>query len=251
MKWTIGLLGTLAVLGCDDGSGSKSAAAPSASSAPPAPPPPSAPPPPTERPFPTITLGDRTFTVDGEELPWDKLELRLKGLESRKSEAENKDVSIVAIRTAPAHRVAEATAALHGVWHPKSLTVRTMTRDQAQGEIVVAPPRPHAQECSAVVFIEKDSSVALWTKGGGGAARFARGMAGPDLTASTEALRKRAASCDSAVWFLAAADSVNWGLAFDLALRAKVPDAALPPFRPTETVLPAHSPVPGRALKED
>jgi hypothetical protein len=76
-------------------------------------------------------------------------------------------------------------------------------------------------------------------------------MAGPDLTASTEALRKRTAACDSSVWFLAAADSVTWGLAFDLALRAKVPDPALAAFRPTETVLPVHAPVPGRALKED
>jgi hypothetical protein len=76
-------------------------------------------------------------------------------------------------------------------------------------------------------------------------------MAGPDLTLSTEALRKRAASCESPVWFLGAADTVTWGLLFDLAMRAKGGAEAGATLRPTEAVLLAHALVPGRKLPEE
>jgi hypothetical protein len=102
-------------------------------------------------------------------------------------------------------------------------------------------------------MIERDSGVAVWSKGGGGAQRFTRGMAGPDLTSSTEALRKRASACDSPVWFLGTAETVTWGLAFDLATRARGNGATDggDALRPHETVLLPHPPVAGRAVKEE
>jgi len=210
-----------------------------------------APGPPPARPFPTITFTDRGLSVDGQDDAWDKLDQRAKTLGERKAESEGKDVAVVALRNAPAHQVAAAAQKLLEVWHPRSLTIRTPTRDQSQGELLVVPRHGHAPDCSAVVAIERDSAVDLWSKGGGGAQRFSRGMAGPDLTSSTDALKRRAGGCDSPVWFLGAADGVTWGLVFDLALRAKASEDGGTALRPMEVALLGRSPVAGRPIKDE
>jgi hypothetical protein len=242
---------TALAVACDDHSEAKSTApakeTPSATPSAAAPPPP---PPPSPPPLPTLTASDHGLTVDGQEQPWEKLEDRVAPLGARKADVENKDIALVAMRNAPAHRVAQAASLLLAAWHPRTLTIRSPTRDQSQGEVVLTyRGDAHAADCSAVAMIEKDSGVAVWAKGGGGAQRFARGMAGPDLTASTEALRKRFASCDSPVWFVAAADSVTWGLVFDLTQRAKSDADGAAPAKPHWAVLLPHAPVAGRPVK--
>ncbi len=67
------------------------------------------------------------------------------------------------------------------------------------------------------------------------------------MAPSSEAIRKRANACESPICLLTAADSVNWGLLFDLFSRAKGEGD----FKPKEVVLVPHAPVAGRALKDE
>jgi hypothetical protein len=93
----------------------------------------------------------------------------------------------------------------------KSVTIRTPMRDQSMGELALTLHHPAPADCSVVAMIEHDGAVAVWSTGGGGAQKFSHGMAGPDLSTSTDAVRKRAAACDSPMWFVSGAESVQCG----------------------------------------
>lgn len=244
----------LAAAGCDNG-GAKSGGDTGASAAPPstasAPPAKTAERPPEPPRAPTVTLDERALTVDGTTFTGDPSEWRDRAaaLLGERPLVSGEAVVVNVMRDVKAPKVAAALAAL-ATAKAKSAVIRTPTRDQSTGELELTFRRAPAPDCSAVAMIEHDGAVAIWSKGGGGAQRFARGMAGPDLSTSTDALKKRAGGCDSPAWFLSAADNVQWGLEFDLALRARGGDAG-PPLKATQTVLLAHTPTPGRHVKED
>jgi hypothetical protein len=257
--WALSLL-TLAV-GCDDdkakSSGGK-AQEPSSSAPPPSATASSAPPRPPEPPVarpPAITVDDRGCTVDGVSFAGAPAEWqgRLAAALAQNAKVPGEAVAISVMRDTKAPKV-EAVVASLGAAKARSVVVRTPTRDQTTGELELtlhhAGGKPPA-ECSVVAMIEQNGSVAVWAKGGGGASKFSRGMAGPDLSSSTEALRKRAAACDSATWFVGAAETVTWGLVFDLAARARGGAEAGATLKPTETVLLTQAPVAGRPVKEE
>ncbi len=242
--------------GCDDTNGAKAgvdagaAAAPSATAssrasstaqAPPAPPR-----------APVITIDDQGCTVDGTAFTGDPAEWRpsVAAVLRGKPLVAGETLTVEVMRNVKTPQVA-ALAATLGEVNAKSVIIRTPLRDQSMGELELSLKHPAAGDCSAVAMIEHDGAVALWSKSGGVAQKFTHGMAGPDLTTSTEALRKRAAACDSPVWFVSAAESVQWGLAFDLAMRARSSADGGTPLRPRQTVLLAHTPVAGRRVKED
>jgi hypothetical protein len=130
----------------------------------------------------------------------------------------------------------------------KAVEVHTPKRDRSGGEIVFVTTQKPA-DCSAVGFISKESAITAWPASGATAERFARGMAGPDLTRGSEGIRKRVLACDAAPWFLGADENVTWGLVFDLALAvAQVDDAGAIPASKSLTLL-TKTPVSGRKIE--
>lgn len=100
----------------------------------------------------------------------------------------------------------------------KGVEVHTPRRDKSAAEVTFLTNAKPA-DCSAVGYIAKEGFISVWPASGAGAAdRFARGMAGPDITRGSEGMRKRLTGCESPVFFLSADDSIAWGLLFDLEL---------------------------------
>lgn len=200
---------------------------------------------------PIIVVDDRSWTIDGTTFtgaPSDWSD-RAAALLAEKPLVRGEAVVVNVMRDTKTPKVAAIVAVLAQAKATR-VVVRTPTRDQSTGELSLELNHTAASDCSVVAMIEHDGAVAVWSKSGGGAQRFARGMAGPDLTTATEALRKRTAACSSPLWFLGAADSISWGLTFDLALRAKVTSDAAP-VRQSETVLVTHALTPGRRVTDD
>jgi hypothetical protein len=139
---------------------------------------------------------------------------------SRKTAGE--DLTLEAARDTKLPKLALVVAGVRQA-KAKSLVVRTPKRDRSNAEITIAL-EPKVEGCAAVAWIAKDSSITTQTAGGAGAARFTRGMAGPDLTRGGEGARKLAASCDSTILFASADETVTWGLVVDLILSVTNPE---------------------------
>ncbi len=230
-----------------DKDAAKPAPAP-AESSPPASPPAQPEPPKVPR-APTVMLDDRSLTIDGASIEGGPTDwgARVADLLASKPKVEGEAVAVDVMRDAHTPRVVAVVAALAAA-KAKSVVVRTPTRDRTMGELGLSLHSDKAPDCSVVGFIEKDGAVAVWSRGGGGAQRYSHGMAGPDVTTSSEALARRAAGCDSSAWYVGGAESVTWGLVFDLATHARATDAG---FRPHDTTLVSHVTVSGRRLKLD
>ena len=235
---SLGVLG--ATSACDDKS------APAAKDA--APPPSAAPSaaPVEEAPTSTVlSMDDKALTVNGTKVLFEGPDVRgrLSGAVVGKPKVAGETVSLAVVRTAKAAKVALVVAALKEA-KASSVVVKAQKRDNAMSEILVgwdaAPP------CAAVATIGKDVSISVWTVGGTVAKRFAKGMAGPDVTLGSEGLRKVAGACESPIAFLAGDESVSFGLLFDLALATK--DTEDKRIAALKFGLPVDSPVPGRKV---
>ncbi len=242
LRFGASLFAVCLAFGCDDpkpGPGATSSAKPSAA--------------PTVAPVveaPTTTsvsMDDNAVTVNGTRIAFDgpdpraRIATELVG----KPKIAGENVPLVALRNARAARVAIAVAALKDA-KASGVVVRTQKRDNATGELPVgwADPPP---ACSAVAMIAKDVSISVWTVGGVVARRFAKGMAGPDLTLGSEAFRKGASTCDSPIAYVAGDEGIQWGLVFDLALAAKEGGEG-GAFRAQKVGLVLDPPVPGRKV---
>ncbi len=127
-------------------------------------------------------------------------------------------VPLVVLRAAKASKVSVVVAALKDA-KAKSVVVRAQKRDGQMAELPIDLGTP--PPCAAVAMIGKDVAISVWTVGGATARRFAKGMAGPDLTLGSEGFRKTIAACEGHTAILAADESVSWGLVYDLALTTK------------------------------
>ncbi len=156
-------------------------------------------------------------------------------------------ITLEAARDAKTPKVAIVMGALAAA-KAKSVLVRTRKRDGVTAEIpfVLLPKR---EGCSAVGYIAKDGAINAWTAGGTTAARFTRGMAGPDLTRGSEGVRKLIASCDSPSWTIATDDNVTWGLAIDLVLSVSNPDDGGTPPKAKDVSLAAKA-TPGQKVAD-
>lgn len=131
----------------------------------------------------------------------------------------------------------------------KAVEVHTPLRDKTESVLVFTTSTKPA-DCSAVGYIAKEGAITAWPVAGATAERFARGMAGPDITRGSEGVRKRVLACDSPVFFLSSDDAVTWGLTYDLARAVLFPeDAGLP--KPRSAALLVKTPVPGRKVEVD
>lgn len=202
---------------------------------------------------PTIAVDDTALIINGErgELAGPDPLGRLVALVSGKPLVAGEDVTLEASRDAKMAKVALAISVLRRA-KAKGITLQTPTRDKIMGHLIVAPSTSARTNCSAVAAVGKDYSISVWQAGGGGAQRFSKGFAGPDVTLGSEALRKASAACDSSLWFLGAEDSIPWGLVFDLAMAAEsgASEGGVG-LRATQTAIVLDAPVAGRKLPEE
>jgi hypothetical protein len=248
--WAYVIAAGLWAMGCDDAKPkAMDAPAQPATPASSVPSPPATPPPPHA---PDILVDDTGCTINGEAFTGAPAEWRdrVVAFLSGKPLVAGQPVEVSVMRDAKMPKIEAALVALKRA-KAKSVIVHTPTREQTMGTLELTLTHGALTDCTAVAMIEHDVAVGLWGIGGGTAQRFPHGLAGPDLTLGTEALKKRAAGCDSSSWVLGADDSITWGLAFDLAMRAKAATDGAAPIRATSVILATTAPTPGRRFTEE
>jgi hypothetical protein len=124
-------------------------------------------------------------------------------------------VSLVAMRNSKPSQVAAVVTALRKAKAAGAI-IRTDGRDGVTGKLPVEFTST-ATDCATVAWIAKDGSIVVWPAGGGAAHKAIRGLAGPDMTLGTDAVRKQQSSCNASELFVGADDAFTWGLVFDLA----------------------------------
>jgi hypothetical protein len=130
----------------------------------------------------------------------------------------------------------------------KRVLVATETRKEFSQSLPFIPelalhsPAP----CSLVAMVLDDRGTAVWRLSGGVASKRGKGMAGPDLSMTGETIERMGKSCkDSGFFFVSAAPTVEWGLAYDLAASARV----LEQVHFDTWVLLGELPVPGHKIE--
>lgn len=196
---------------------------------------------------PSLSLDDSGAMISGErvDLTVPDAKLRVFGALAGKPGVEGQTVEVDVPRKVLTSRVMSFVAGLRQA-KAKGVIVKTMNRERATVDLEFSlTTRP--ADCSAVGHIGKDRSIVAWSMAGGSATRYAKGMAGPDMTLGSAGVRKVAQACDSPVWIVSADDSVDWGLVFDLALAVRKGDDA-EIVRAPGLSLPHETPVPGRKV---
>jgi hypothetical protein len=150
-------------------------------------------------------------------------------------------VSFVALRNARPSAVAAAVMALRKA-KAASAIVGTEARDGTTQRVPLTFPAS-VSACATVAWIARDAAIDVWPAGGGVARRVIKGLAGPDITLGTEAMRRQWTRCGAAELVVGADDVLPWGLVFDLAMAAV--QASGP--HPSVAVLVTNA-VPGRRL---
>jgi hypothetical protein len=127
------------------------------------------------------------------------------------------------------------------------VVIRTETRKEFSPELTFKPELKAggAPPCSVVGMVMADYGTAVWKLGGGVAGKRGKGMAGPDLSMTSETIERLGKACaESNLFFVSVADGIDWGLAYDLAASAK----ALTKIPFSEIVLLGETPVPGHKV---
>jgi len=127
-------------------------------------------------------------------------------------------VHFVAMRNARPSQVAAVVTALRKA-KAASAVVGTEARDGTTQRIPLSFPTG-VPDCTTVAWIAKDAAIDVWPAGGGTARRVIKGLAGPDMTLGTEAMRKQWTGCGATELVVGADDVMTWGLVFDLASAA-------------------------------
>lgn len=158
---------------------------------------------------------------------------------------EGKEVRLVIDRKAKVPWVAAYLQEL-GKLGPSKVTIRTDTRkDYNQEQRFTPEAKAKAPPCSLVAMVTSDFGTAVWRLSGGVASKRGRGMAGPDLSMTGETIERMAKSCpESSTFFVAVAEGVEWGLAFDLAASSRVLEKA----KFEDSVLLSEMPTPGHKV---
>ena len=240
-RWGAGVALVVAaatIVGCDEKKALVAPAAPAASKAPePAKPPP-------ERPI-EVTVDAEGTLVGGERAAGAEGARKMRELVAR-LDLKGKTPMVTALRGAKAGDVTALVAALAAGGasevairtqdRSKRDTIRKMTPDTKAGKLA---------ECTVAVTVQKDRTTASWPIRGGVATRYAKGMAGPDLSMTLEGVKKQVAACTSTAMVLSGDDGVDWGLVFDVSDRVLAED---PPLKITTWVLAREALVAGHAV---
>lgn len=124
-------------------------------------------------------------------------------------------VDFVAMRSAKPSQVAAVVSALRRA-KASGVNVKTAARDDTTQKLPLSFAVSTA-DCATVAWIAKDAAIDVWPAGGGTAKRIIKGMAGPDMTLGTEAVRKQTSGCNAPELIVGADERFTWGLVFDLA----------------------------------
>jgi hypothetical protein len=245
--FTVKAFALLVLVACDDPKSSSTSTAVTASavvSAPnthgpsPEPPQPSAT---------SVSMDENAVTVNGTRIPTQTADFRqrLSAELMGKPRVANETVSFIVARASKMNKVALAVLSLRDA-KAKDAIIKGPRRDGSTAEMRVG--FGDAATCTAVAYIGKDVSIAVWGASGTPAKRYSKGMAGPDTTLGSQGLERSISACsDSNVAMLGADESITWGLVFDLGLAAR--ENAKPPFRAERFILLSEAQSPGRAVK--
>jgi len=129
---------------------------------------------------------------------------------------------------------------------PAKVMIRTETRKDYSPELRFTPEaKAEAPACSVVGMVTSDYGTAVWKLTGGAAGKRGRGMAGPDLSMTGDTIERLGKACpESSSFFVAVADGIEWGLAYDLAASSRM----LERVKFEEAVLLGQTPVPGHKV---
>lgn len=140
-------------------------------------------------------------------------------LTANKQHYEGKEATLSVIRKAKLVWVTTLMSELGKIGASKVI-VKTETRKEFPGELAFTPQAkaPTPEPCAVVGMILEDRSAAVWKIAGGTAIKRAKGLAGPDLSTTGETIERFAKGCKgSSMFFVSADETVEWGLAYDLA----------------------------------
>ncbi len=129
------------------------------------------------------------------------------------------------------------------------IVVKTPDRTGAVAKLTFLPEEvagAQVPDCAVVAMIKKDNTSVVWRVKGGGATKFLKGLAGPDMSMTYDGMKDQMGSCASVDWLLAGEENVIWGLVFDL---GQVVAKADPPPKATQAVLLYEAPVAGRPVQ--
>jgi hypothetical protein len=204
----------------------------------------SAPAAPPEPRAPDIIVDRSRVAVGADRVPADERALadRIAALMTGWPVIAGRSVDFVAMRDAKPSRVAAIVAALQRA-RATGANVKTEARDGTTQSVPLAFATG-VQDCTTIAWIAKDDAIDVWPAGGGRAKRVIRGLAGPDMTLGTEAVRAHQNGCGASELVVGADDAISWGLVFDLTMNALHGPGA----RASSVVL-VTSAVPGRKLE--
>ena len=161
----------------------------------------------------------------------DGMERLKKAVAEVKEDYEGKPVEVVADRRAKSRWVAAVINELADIDVGKITVVTETTRPGFPGKFEFVPQSRAGQvpSCALVMMIIENNTPAIWSVAGDKASGAGRGLAGPDLARAADIVERRAKKCSkTTTFFVSAAEEVEWGLTYDLAVNAtKVEDVKL------------------------
>jgi hypothetical protein len=234
----------VALAACDDKPPVPPSPPPEATSAAPKP----LPPPPPADPLADLAVDELGAFFKGErvDLASKEADTKLKALIAKLA-VQNKSVPLKIDRNTKVQDVGTVVTAF-GDAGAVEIAAKTPGRD---GSILTLKVVPEPQlkmavaECAVIAMVKKDSTSAVWRKKGGTATKLMKGLAGPDLSMTLDAVADQTKICASPIWFIAGEPNVQWGLVFDLGQRGLT---ATPPLRPTQIGVLREPPIAGRAV---
>src|SRR5579859_5343125 len=209
------LCAVLGVVACDksssEGDNPTSELSAQSAAAPPAPAPAPTPAPPRA---PEIIVDRSTVSVGTERVATGEPALAEKvgALVSGQPAIAGHTADLVAMRNAKPSQVMAVVGALRGA-QAGGAKIKTSARDDTTQALPISFASS-VPDCAAVMWIAKDGVIDVWPAGGGAAKRVARGLAGPDVTLGTDAVRTVWAGCGAPAIVIGAEDTMTWGLVF-------------------------------------
>lgn len=160
---------------------------------------------------------------------------------------EGKPVTLLAEKKAKIPHVAAVVTELGRAGAPRVI-LKTDGRNDLPKELTVTPePRISGPAgCSIAAMVLKDLSTAIWPIKGGTAKQQRKGLAGPDLSHTSENLKKDLVACDSTSAFFSSDETLDWEMAYNLAGTIITSDEKK---KIDALVLLAHVPVAGRPVE--
>ncbi len=178
----------------------------------------------------------------------DGMERLAKAVADLKDDYAGKPVEVVADRKAKSRWVAAVINELAKIDAGKITVITETTRPgfPTQFEFTPVARAGSPPSCALVMMILENHTPAIWSLAGGQASGAGRGLAGPDLARASDIVERRAKKCTkTSTYFVSAAEDVEWGLTYDLAVNAtRVEDVKL-----DKAVILGEIPTAGRPVK--